>query len=126
MWVRSEDNTSKTVLASAIGQTGVILEEPLSQNYRDHLHTELKARMKSLCNIICPRNIDGVILHVRAKASLRRPVWYLDEIIKILREEFDEIKIKDGRDKALKYMAICACTFKRLRSISAEAWETMG
>jgi hypothetical protein len=58
-------------------------------------------------------------------ADLRRPALCLDEVLRIMSEEFDAIKLIGAREKALKYMSKCALTFKRLRSISAEEWEHM-
>jgi hypothetical protein len=126
LWVRVEGRTNTTVSSSGVGQTGFVLEEPTSQISRDHLCAEVKNRMKMLCNNICPRSLDGVMLPERAHAGLRRPAWCLEEILNILGEEFEASKLKGAREKALKYMSNSALSFKRLRSISPEDWEHMG
>ncbi len=79
--------------------------------------------MKLLCNDICRRSGDGVLLSERAQSDLRRPAWCLDEILNILDEEFVATKLKGAREKALKYMANCACMFKRLGQGSHKKFE---
>ena len=66
------------------------------------------------------------MLSERAQSSLKRPAWCIAHIMKILEREFDAKKLKGAREKAQKYMAKSALTFKRLRNISVDAWEAMG
>ena len=127
LWIHAERNTNHRASTSAIGQTDFPTEEePSAQTSREHLPPEAKARMKSLCNDICPRSGDGVMLPERGHLSLKCPAWCLDEIMNILGEEFDESQLKGARDKALKYMSHCIRMFKCLKNVSAEAWEAMG
>jgi hypothetical protein len=127
LWIRAERNTDHRVSTSVIGHTDFpTKEEPCAKTSREHLPPEVKARMKSLCNDICPRSGDGIMLPKRGHLSLKRSAWCLDEIINILGEEFYESQLKGARDKALKYMSHCIRMFKRLKNVSAEAWEAMG
>ena len=126
LWVRAEGNNSCPLSNSVNGETGFPSEEPSTQMSREHLPAEVKARMKSLCNEICPRSGDGVMLTERSQTGVKRPAWCLDEVMRILGEEFDESLLKNARLRARKYMANCSTTFKRLRSYSPEVWATMG
>lgn len=126
LWVRADANVCCPVSSSANGQTGFPLEEPSSQISREHLTPEVKARMKTLCDEICPRSVDGVMLCERSLTGVKRPSWCIDEIMKIMGEEFDASLLKGAREKARKYMRNCAFDFKRLRSYSHEDWESMG
>ena len=120
LWIRAERNTDQRISTIDIGQTDFPLEEePSTQTSREHLPPEVKDRMKSLSNDICPRSGDGVMLPERGHLSLKRPACCLDEIINILGEEFDESQLKGARDKALKYMYQCIRMFKSLKNISA-------
>ncbi len=127
LWIRAEKKTDHLMSTSAIGETDFPPEgAPSAHTSREHLTPEVKARMKSVCNDICPRSGDGVMLPKRGHSALKRPAWCLDEIMNILGEEFDENQLKGARDKALKYMSKCNRMFKSLKSISPEAWEAMG
>ncbi len=85
--------TIATVSPSAYGQTGFPPDKPPSRVYRKHLLANVKARMKSLCNYICPRSEEGVMLSDRARIGLRRPAWCIAEIMNILSGEFDASNI---------------------------------
>jgi len=126
LWVLGEGLTSTTISASGVGHTVFLFEEPTSQICPENPCAEVKNRVKSLYNDICPRSIYGVMLPERTHAGLRRPAWCLDEILRIMGEEFYASKLIGAREKALKYTSKCALTFKRLRSISAEGWEQTG
>jgi hypothetical protein len=127
LWDRAELNTDHRVSTCVIGQTDFPTEEePSAQTSREHLPPEAKARMKSLCNNICPMSGDGAMLPEMGHLSLKRPAWCLDEIMNVLGEEFDESQLKGARDKALKYVSHCIRMFKSKKIDSAETWEAMG
>ena len=126
LWIRVDGVPTATAPPSVDGQTGFPPDEHTSQGSREHLPADVKARMKMLCNDICPRTEEGVMLSDRAPPGSRRPTWCIAEIMNILTAEFDASKLKGVREKAMKYMSKSSLHFKRLLHTSVEAWERMG
>jgi len=78
--------------------------------------------MKELCNEICPKNGEGVLLAKRAKAGeIKRPAWCIPLISSVFHTEFDASKLKGAEFKIVKHIARCGRVFKRLKDISEEA-----
>jgi hypothetical protein len=126
LWIRVDGVSTANAFLSDIDQTGFPPDEPPSQGSRQHLPPDVKARMKLVCNDICPRSKEGYMLSSRALPCSRRPTWCIEEIMNITSTEFDASKLKGVREKALKYMAKGSLNFKRLQQTSVEAWDRMG
>lgn len=69
MWVRA-NGPKRSSCDNNVGDTGFNTAVPYSQLSRVHLPDDNKARMKQLCNEICPRNADGVMLGERAQKEI--------------------------------------------------------
>ena len=129
IWVRVDG--PKSTSCNIVGETGFDTnapssDAPSSQLSRVHLPFDVKARMKELCNEICPRNADGFLLAERAKAGdIKRPAWCIPLISTVLHTEFDASKLKGVEFKIAKHIARCGRVFKRLKDILEEAWERM-
>jgi hypothetical protein len=124
LWVRTDPSHIKSLGTSNVDQTRFPPDQP-SKVSRAHLPSDIKARLKSACNDVCPRDKNGIMLAARAQGGVKRPAWCISEIMGILGDEFGESNVKDAREKALNYMSRSAIKLKRLQSISEEAWEKM-
>ena len=82
IWVRADGAKNKVATDSENSciPSGLSTDAPSSQASRQHMPADVKTRMKSLCNLICPRSEDGVML-----ICPRRPAWCIAEVMKILR-----------------------------------------
>ncbi len=108
-----------------MGETNLPNDTHTTRASRAHLHSDVKQRMKTFCNEICPRNETGVMLGHKAYASSKRPAWCIERIIKSLHNEFDSEQLTHAREKALSYMARTSCTFKRLQNLTDASCEKM-
>ena len=122
LWVRAVS----TIKAPFTSDTGLeCANETSTQCSRRHLSKVVRGRMKELCNIICPRNEDGVMLAERGASDMNRPVWCIEEIMATLREEFDASELDGAKEKAQNYMARAALQLRRIKSITQEEWLAM-
>jgi hypothetical protein len=126
LWIRVDGVSTATASLSDVDQTGFSPDEPPSQGSRQHLPTDVKARMKSLCDDICPMSEEGSMLSNKAPPGSRRPTWCIAETMNIMSNELDASKLKSVREKALKYMSKRSFNIKRLLETYVEPWERMG
>ena len=123
VWIRAE--SAQETLFTA--QTCVSSPRSGSKGRRHHLSSAVRSRMKDLCNLVCPRNDDGVWLPDKGSmSSSKRPAWCIDHIVHLLREEFDEEELEGVAQKANKYLSRSALSFKRLQILSADDWINVG
>ncbi len=116
IWIRAPNfaDSTSNILSNSVGVTSLPMDTMSSQaSRRSHLPADVKFRMKSLCNEICPRDEDGIMLLHKAHPCFKRPAWCIEHIMNALHNEFDSSQLADARDKALSYMARASCTFKR-------------
>ena len=93
-------------------------------NNRKHLSPRVRWRMKELCNSICPRGEDGVMLSESSKGK-KRPAWCIHAIMDILRSEFESSELDGVQEKAMVYMSRNALMFTRLKQLSEIQWLAM-
>ena len=127
IWIRADGlpKSCSDSIGNSFAQTGSFTDDRSTKVSRQHLPADVKARMKSLCNDICPRNEDGIMLPEKGPGNIKRPAWCIHAIMNILNAEFDELKLKGAYEKALAYMARSALQFKRLKNLTTEEWERM-
>jgi len=81
IWVRV-GGFKRSSCDNNVGDTGFNTDSPSSQLSRMQFLANVKVRMKQLCNEMCPRNSDGVMLGERAqKGDIKRPAWCTAHII---------------------------------------------
>ena len=128
VWVRVE---SAQPFASenqslSTGQTCVNSRGDMSTGPRQHLCSDVRSRIKILCNLVCPRSADGLWLPEKASNMNKRPAWCFDKIMDSLRDEFDEEKLQGVHLKTRKYLSRTALSYKRLQSLTKDDWLAMG
>jgi len=99
IWVRAEnpiESSETPMLDDGILMTTTSGSEKPSSilSNRKHLSPRVRCQMEELCNSICPRGEDGVMLSERSKYQ-KRPAWCIHAIMVNLRSEFDASKL-DG------------------------------
>jgi len=118
VFVRSEslklpENTPTPVCGSGI-------QESTTSKSRHHISKEVKNSMRNLCNKLCPRDENGLMLSERGKGCLKRPSWVIEEVLSSLKEEYDFLQPEIVRVKALTYMSRASLNFKRLLTLSEQ------
>ena len=94
------------------------LHESTSKTSRKHLSAVVRSAMKALCNKLCPRDEQGIMLSERGRGCMKRPAWVIDKVMSELRADFDSEELDNAKAKAVRYMTRSAMNFKRLLTIS--------
>ncbi len=98
--------------------SGSGLHESTSNTSRNHLSGVVRRAMKALCNKLCPRDEQGMMMSERGRGCMKRPAWVIDKVMSELRADFDSEELENAKAKAVRFMTRSALNFKRLLTIS--------
>ena len=123
-WVRADKAQGKTSGGSC-ANPALDAQTCSSEGSRHHLSPKVRYRMVMLCNEVCPRDADNIMLVDRSLGDERRPSWCIAKIMHDLEREFDVSELRGVKEKVITYISRTAGLFKRLQNITEEEWSSM-
>ena len=127
VWIRCEPPRNLPLHNLTVSSISPVLpnEACSSGASRNHLPPRVRRRMKELCNEVCPRDGEGVMLGERSVSGEKRPAWCIEKIVHDLEEEFDEKHLNDIRERATSFIARNALLSKRVNNLTDRDWANM-
>ena len=124
LWVRCDPAKQISLKLPNISTTSHVLrtETCSSRGSRRHLNPMVRTRMKEVCNEVCPRDDDGLMLWERSAQGVKRPAWCISKIMHELEQEFDAADLEGVQDKAMSFMARNAQAYRRLLNMTDQDW----